>query len=108
MNPKLVIGLFDFWGIDFIGPFVSSHGIKYIIVSIDYVSKWVETIALPNMKIKLKSVNTFLKKSIFFRFGKSRAIISDEGSHFAINSSRCYLIKMCHPPQYRPSIPSVI
>ena len=31
--------LFDLWGIDFMGPFVSSHGINYILVAVDYVPK---------------------------------------------------------------------
>ena len=48
MNPILVIELFDVWGIDFMGPFVSSHGMKYILVAVDYVSKWVEAVALSN------------------------------------------------------------
>ncbi|WMV32914.1 hypothetical protein MTR67_026299 [Solanum verrucosum] len=39
MNPMLVIELFDVWGIDFMGPFVSAHGLKYILVAVDYVSK---------------------------------------------------------------------
>ena len=62
------------------GPFVSSHGMKYILVAVDYVSKWVEVIALANNEGK--SVTTFLKKNIFSRFGTPRAIISDGGSHF--------------------------
>ena len=53
---------------------------KYILVAVDYVSKWVEAIAL--MINEGKSVTTFLKKNIFSRFGTSRAIISDRGSHF--------------------------
>ena len=61
-------------------PFVSSHGMKYIIVTVDYVSKWVEAIALANNEGK--SVTTFLNKNIFSRFGTPRAIISDGGSHF--------------------------
>ena len=43
-----MIELFDVWGIDFMGPFVSFHGMKYILVAVDYVSKWVKTIALAN------------------------------------------------------------
>ena len=62
------------------GHFVSSHGIKYILVAVDYVSKWVEAIALANNEGK--SVTTFLKKNIFSRFGTPRAIISDRGYHF--------------------------
>ena len=38
LNSILVIELFDVWGIDFMGPFVSSHGMKYILVAVDYVS----------------------------------------------------------------------
>ena len=67
LNPILVIELFDVWGIDFMGPFVSSHGMKYILVAVDYVSKWVESIALANNEGK--SVTAFLKKNIFSRFG---------------------------------------
>ena len=75
-----MIKLFDVWGIDFMGPFVSSHGMKYILVAVDYVSKWVEAIALATNEGK--SVTAFLKKNIFSRFGTPRAIISDGGSHF--------------------------
>jgi len=39
MNLILVIELFDVWGLDFMGPFVSSHGMKYILVAVDYVTK---------------------------------------------------------------------
>ena len=73
LNPIVVIELFDMWYIDFIGPFVSSHGTKYILVVVDYVSKLVEAIALANNEGK--SVTPFLKKNIFSRFGTPRAII---------------------------------
>ncbi|XP_070002156.1 uncharacterized protein [Nicotiana sylvestris] len=62
------------------GPFVSSCGNTYILVAVDYVSKWVEAIALPNNDAK--SVVAFLKKNIFTIFGTPRAITSDRGSHF--------------------------
>ena len=53
---------------------------KYILVAVDYVSKWVEAIALANNEGK--SVTAFLKKNIFSHFGTPRAIISDGGSNF--------------------------
>ena len=58
LNPILVIELFDVWGIDFIGHFMFSHGMRYIIVVVDFVSKWVESISLANNQ--WKSVTAFL------------------------------------------------
>ena len=48
LKPNLEVKLFDVWGVDFMGLFVSSYDNKYILVAIDYVSKWVEAISLPN------------------------------------------------------------
>ena len=76
----LEVKLFDLWGIDFMGPFPSSHGNEYILVAVDYVSKWVEAVA--TQKADGKTVLKFLKKNIFTRFGTPRAILSDGGSHF--------------------------
>jgi hypothetical protein len=76
----LEIELFDVWGIDFMGPFPQSFGNLYILVDVDYVSKWVEAIASPTNDARV--MTKFLKKNIFTRFGTPRAIISDEGSHF--------------------------
>nr|GEV87286.1 retrovirus-related Pol polyprotein [Tanacetum cinerariifolium] len=45
--PSKLCEIFDVWGIDFIGPFPSSRGNKYILVAVDYLSKWVEAKALP-------------------------------------------------------------
>ena len=76
----LEIEIFDVWGLDFMGPFPSSKGNKYILVGVDYVSKWVEAIASPTNDARV--VTRFLKKNIFSRFGTPRAIISDGGTHF--------------------------
>jgi len=46
LNPILDVVLFDVWGIEFMGPFVNSFGNKYIFMAVDYVSMWVEAIAL--------------------------------------------------------------
>ncbi|GJR77055.1 reverse transcriptase domain-containing protein [Tanacetum coccineum] len=59
-------------GIDFMGPFPSSRGNKYILVAVDYLSKWVEAKALPTNDARV--VCKFLK-SLFSRFGAPRAII---------------------------------
>nr|GEZ16595.1 Gag protein [Tanacetum cinerariifolium] len=61
------------------GPFPSSRGNKYILVAVDYLSKWVEAKALPTNDARV--VCKFLK-SLFARFGAPQAIISDRGTHF--------------------------
>nr|GEY40363.1 reverse transcriptase domain-containing protein [Tanacetum cinerariifolium] len=71
--------IFDVWGIDFMGPFPSSKGNKYILVAVDYLSKWVEAKALPTKDARV--VVKFLK-SLFSGFGTPKAIISDRGTHF--------------------------
>ena len=48
LNPILEIEIFDCWGIDFLGSFLSSFGFVYILVAIDYVSKWIEVISCQN------------------------------------------------------------
>ncbi|GJT04504.1 reverse transcriptase domain-containing protein [Tanacetum coccineum] len=66
-------------GIDFMGPFLSSRGNKYILVAVDYLSKWVETKSLPTDDVR---VVVKILKSLFARFGTPRAIISDHNTHF--------------------------
>nr|GFA52750.1 reverse transcriptase domain-containing protein [Tanacetum cinerariifolium] len=78
-NSIQICEIFDVWGIDFIGPFPISKGNKYILVTVDYLSKWVEAKALPTNDARV--VVKFLK-SLFFRFGTPKAIISDRGTHF--------------------------
>ncbi|GJR10435.1 reverse transcriptase domain-containing protein [Tanacetum coccineum] len=78
-NSIQVCEIFDVWGIDFMGPFPSSRGNKYILVAVDYLSKWVEAKALPTNDARV--VVKFLK-SLFARFGTPRAIISNRGTYF--------------------------
>nr|GFA58229.1 transposon Ty3-I Gag-Pol polyprotein [Tanacetum cinerariifolium] len=79
-NSIQVCEIFDVWGIDFMGPFPSSRGNKYILVAVDYLSKWVEAKALPTNDARV--VCKFLK-SLFARFGSPRAIISGRGENRA-------------------------
>nr|GEX42098.1 DNA-directed DNA polymerase [Tanacetum cinerariifolium]GEX74829.1 DNA-directed DNA polymerase [Tanacetum cinerariifolium] len=78
-NSIQVCEIFDVWGIDFMGPIPSLRGNKYILVAVDYLSKWVEVKALPANDAPI--VCKFLK-SLFARFGTPRAIISDHGTYF--------------------------
>nr|GEW11637.1 reverse transcriptase domain-containing protein [Tanacetum cinerariifolium] len=78
-NSIQVCEIFDVWGMDFMGPFPSSRGNKYILVAVDYLLKWVEAKALPTNNTRV--VCNFLK-NVFARFGAPRTIISDRGTHF--------------------------
>ncbi|WKA10545.1 hypothetical protein VitviT2T_028110 [Vitis vinifera] len=80
MKPILIVDLFYVWGIDFMGPFLMSFGNSYILVGVDYVSKWVEPIPCKHNDHRV--VLKFLKENIFSRFGVPKAIISDGGTHF--------------------------
>ncbi|XP_075097855.1 uncharacterized protein LOC142175174 [Nicotiana tabacum] len=67
INFVMEVEIFDVWGIYFMGSFVRSYSMTYILVVVDYVSEWVKTIALPSNEAR--SVNAFLKKNIFTWFG---------------------------------------
>ncbi|XP_022846254.1 uncharacterized protein LOC111368995 [Olea europaea var. sylvestris] len=79
-TPILVCEIFYVWGIDFMGPFPTSFGYAYILLAVDYVSKWVKAKATRTNDSKV--VSNFIKSNIFSRFGIPRALISDQGTHF--------------------------
>ncbi|GJT29038.1 reverse transcriptase domain-containing protein [Tanacetum coccineum] len=79
LNNIQVCEIFDIWGIDFMGPFPKSYKFEYILVAVDYVSKWAEAQALPTNDARV--VVAFLKK-LFCHFGMPKALISDRGTHF--------------------------
>nr|GEY56185.1 hypothetical protein [Tanacetum cinerariifolium] len=70
-----VCEIFDIWGTDFMGPFPSSKRNKYILVAVDYLSKWAEAKALPTndarVVVKLKRI---LKRTV----GENRTSWSDK------------------------------
>jgi hypothetical protein len=79
------------WGLDFMGPIKQACkyiGNKYILVTIDYVTKWVETRAL-RINIVVVTIN-FLYECILTRFGCPLAIVIDQGVYF-INDAIKYL-----------------
>nr|GEY28317.1 reverse transcriptase domain-containing protein [Tanacetum cinerariifolium] len=74
LNNIQVCKIFDIWGIEFMGPFPKSYKFEYILVVVDYVSKWAEAQALPTNDARV--VFTFLKR-LFCHFGMPKALISD-------------------------------
>ena len=67
LNPILIVEIFNVRDINFIGPFPNSFGYLYILVAVDYVSKWVEAVACKTNDHRV--VVKFLKDTIFDRFG---------------------------------------
>ncbi|GJT11126.1 reverse transcriptase domain-containing protein [Tanacetum coccineum] len=74
-NAIQVCEIFDLWGIDFMGPFPSSRGNKYILVAVDYLSKWVEAKALPTNDARV--VVKFLKSLFSPPPPPSRSVLSE-------------------------------
>jgi len=93
---NLQIELFDVWGIDYMGPFSPSKKYEYILVVVDYVSKWVKVMPCRNAK-SMHSKKMF-EEIIFPRFGVPRIVIRDGGSHFIDKRFEQYLLKdgICH------------
>ncbi|GJZ38968.1 reverse transcriptase domain-containing protein [Tanacetum coccineum] len=79
LNSIQVCEIFDIWGIDFMGPFSKSYKFEYILVVVNYVSKWAEAQALPTNDTRV--VISFIKE-LFYHFGMPKALISDRGTHF--------------------------
>ena len=83
MRTILEVELFDLWGMDFMGPYPSSFSNLYILLMVDYVSKWVE--AIPTCTNDASVVAKFLRNHIFTRFDTPRALITNGGTHFCNN-----------------------
>ena len=81
LHPVIAMGPFAKWGIDFMTCHpVSTTGHKYIIVVVDYFTKWVE--AMPTFSNDSKMTSLFIFNLIIVRFGVPKHIVTDHGSHF--------------------------
>jgi hypothetical protein len=73
------------------GPFPPSFGFKYILVAVDYISKWIEAVATRTNDHKV--VIKFIQSNIFNCFGTPRAIISNKEKHFCNKFLKTLLLK---------------
>jgi hypothetical protein len=80
LTTNLQLELFNVWGIDYMGPFPKSWQCEYILVAVDYVSKWVED--LPCRAVDSNNAKMMFSETIFPCFGVPCMVISDEGPHF--------------------------
>ena len=84
LQPQVVVTPFDKWGIDFVSPIKpSSHVKSYILVCIDYATKWVETKAMKHARDH--KVVDFLYECIFTWYGVPREMVIDQGAQFTSN-----------------------
>jgi len=81
---------FAWCGIDLLGPFPKATGqVKYLVVAVDYSTKWIEADALA--KITAKNVLSFFKRNLLARFGALALVISNNMAQFTDRKFRDYL-----------------
>ena len=81
ITPITTLWPFAQWGLDIMGPFpVGTKQAKFLVVAIDYFTKWVE--AEPLAIISEKNVKSFVWKAVICRFGIPRVLISNNGKQF--------------------------
>ncbi|XP_015081484.1 uncharacterized protein K02A2.6-like [Solanum pennellii] len=96
------------WGIDVIGPIepASSNGHKFILVAIDYFTKWVK--AASDKSVTKKVVADFVRNNLICRFGVPESIIIDNGAKLNSHLMRyiCEQFKITHQKStaYRPQM----
>ena len=99
---------FSMWGMDVIGPInpKASNGHRFILVAIDYFTKWVEAASYANIsqKVFLK----FLKKDIVCRYGIPERIITDNAANLNGTEVKkffeAFKIKHHNSAPYRPQM----
>lgn len=103
---------FSMWGVDVIGCIepTASNGHHFILVAIDYFTKWVEAVSYPNVTKQV--IARFLKKEIIYRYGIPNKIITNNG--FNLNNKMrkelCKDFKIEHhnSSAYRPEMDGVV
>ena len=105
VHPITPSTLFDRWGVDIVGPLpVSERGNRYIIVAVDYFSRWSE--AKPLKEVNTQIIAEFIYDEIICRFGAPQIIQTDRGTHFANevikNLSNKFRIKHTLSTPYHP------
>ena len=93
LHPIVVFAPFEKWGIDAVGPLPKTqHGKEYILVAVDYMTKWMEAVATSS--IMAKDVAQFIYRNICTRFGVPLEVVSDHGPSFRSEVLACLLEKL--------------
>ena len=81
LTPMTVPWPFAQWRLDIMGPFPTAiRQLKFLVVDIDYLTKWVEVKALAT--ITEKNVRSFIWRNIIYRYEIPRVLVSDNGKQF--------------------------
>ena len=84
---------FTEWGLDIIGPFpIVVRQLKFLVVGIDYFTKWVEAEALAT--ITEKNIRSFVWRNIIYRYGIPRVLVSDNGKQFNNSAFRDFYLEL--------------
>ncbi|XP_057757888.1 uncharacterized protein LOC130976943 [Arachis stenosperma] len=90
LHQSVISWPFNQWGIDILGPFPTApRQMKYLVVAIDYFSKWIE--AQPLARITSSQMISFVWKYIICRYGILRHIITDNGRQFTNHNFKLFL-----------------
>ncbi|XP_061945039.1 uncharacterized protein LOC133669048 [Populus nigra] len=99
---------FAMWGIDVIGPInpKASNRHQFILVAIDYFTKWVEASSYAHVTQKV--VKCFIEKDLICRYGSPEKIVTDNAQNFngKIITELCvkWKIKHSNSSPYRPKM----
>jgi transposase InsO family protein len=76
------------WALDFVGQIYpsSSKGHQFVLVTMDYFTKWAKAVPLKNMTHK--EVIHFILKNIIYRFDIPQTLTTDQGSSFTSHQVR--------------------
>ena len=90
---------FSTWGIDIMGPFpCGKKQVKFIVVAIDYFTKWVEAEHLT--VIMEAKIQHFIWKNLICWLGIPRVIISDNGRQFDNHKFKDFCISYIRISRY--------
>ena len=89
LHYNLQLEIFDVWGIDFMGLFQKSQDSEYILITVDYMTKWVQVLSCQDTNAR--HARKMFHEVIFPRFGTPRMVISDGGSHFIDKTFKAFL-----------------
>jgi len=81
--PQVTLQTVDLWAIDFVGPIKPPRkriGVRYIITTIDYLTRWAKAQLVRDYNVDIAT--KFIFEYILSRFGCPKILMSDQGSHF--------------------------